>query len=297
MNKRIERSRVRGRPVGNRSHTDRLETGRTHDRSETGPTLFLTEACWPIFEFVTNFIRQVKYGSVPPADQVRYEALSALRDGEDLARNDPVSERGWQDRIKAVMVYLVDYKMINTEWEGRLYWLDNPFETDREILDHAQALGGEEFFTTCDEMQREYELAERRERHDRDELAEQLGIYFNCLRLGFRGQFHDRPMELDDYTRRLFNRLPAYATTRAKEMFPATYRHNEEVKVEYNLGMNLTIVLVAFTVLVLGWVTVSLFVWDGAVKDIEKAANSVDGRDLGTVGDENQTFVPAVGNP
>ncbi len=260
-------------------------------------SLFLTEACWPIFEFVTNFIRQVKYGSVPPPDQVRYEALSALRDGEDLARNDPVCERVWQDKIKAVMVYLIDYKMINTEWEGRLYWLDNPFETDREILDHAQALGGEEFFSTCDELQREYELAERRERHDREELAEQLSVYFTCLRLGFRGQFHDRPMELADYTRRLFTRLPAYASTRAKEMFPTAYRHNQEVKVDYNLGMNLTIVLVAFATLVLGWMAISRVTWNSAVGGIKKAAITVNAQDDAGAGDEDQTFVPGVVNP
>ena len=194
--------------------------------------LYLVEACWPVFEFVTNFVRQVKHGVVPAPEQVRYEALSALRDAEDLARNDPISERGWHDRIKALLVYLVDYKMLNTEWEGRLYWLDNPFETDPGILDHAQALGGEDFFSTCDDLQREYELAERRERRDKDELAEQLSIYFICLRLGFKGQFHDRPLELADYTRRLFTRLPAYATTRAKEMFPDAYRHNQELKVD-----------------------------------------------------------------
>ena len=66
-------------------------------------SLRLTEACWPVFEFVTNFGRQVKHGTVPPPDQVRYEALSALRDAEDLARNDAISERSWHERIKAVI--------------------------------------------------------------------------------------------------------------------------------------------------------------------------------------------------
>ena len=34
----------------------------------TEPLLHLTTACWPVFEFLTNFIRQVKHGSVPAAD-------------------------------------------------------------------------------------------------------------------------------------------------------------------------------------------------------------------------------------
>lgn len=239
-------------------------------------SLHLVEACWPVLEFVTNFTRHVKRSATPQPEQLRYEALSALRDSEDLARDDPLSERAWHDRVKALLVYLLDYKMINAEWEGRLYWLDNPFETDPSVLDHAQALGGEDFFSTCDELQREYELAERRERRDKEELAEQLSIYFICLRLGFKGQFHDRPQELADYTRRLFTRLPAYATTRAKEMFPEAYRHNEEIRVDYNLGMNLTIVLVMLAIVVVGWLGVSRLAWNSQVGKIGNAANMVD---------------------
>ena len=239
-------------------------------------SLGLTEACWPVFEFVTNFGRQVKYGAVPAPDQVRYEALSALRDAEDLARNDPLIERAWSERIKEIVVYLLDYKMLNTDWDGRNYWFDNLFETDPMILDHAEALGGEEFFRVCDELQREYELAERRERRDKDELAEQLSLYFICLRLGFKGKFHDRPQELADYTRRLFTRLPAYATTRAKEMFPEAYKHNQEVKVTYHLGMSLTIILVVLAVILVLWVGISQLAWKSAVADIGRSARELE---------------------
>ncbi len=240
----------------------------------TAPSLHLTTACWPVFEFLTNFVRQVKHGSTPPADQVRYEALSALRDAEDLSRNEPPSERAFADRIKAMLVYMLDYKMLNTQWDGSNYWFDNPFETDPEVLNHAQALGGEEFFRDCDELQREYELAERRDRRDKHELAEQLSLYFVALRLGFKGQYHDRPQELADYTRRLFTRLPAYATTRANEIFPEALRHNQELKVNYNLGMSLAVGLAIF-VAVIG---ISLFTfrmaWDKAVGEIRESADA-----------------------
>ena len=243
--------------------------------AEAKKTLHLTEACWPVLEFVTNFTRQIKFSAVPAPTQVRYEALSAIRDAEDLVREDPVSERAWHDRIKGAMVYFIDYKMINTEWEGRLYWLDNPFETDPNVLNHPQALGGEDFFTVCDELQREYELAERRERRDKEELAEQLGIYFTCLRLGFKGQYHDRPQELADYTRRLFSRLPAYGTTRAKEMFPEAYRHNQELKVNYDLGMKLTMLLVVLGIVLVTWFGVSRVAWKSFVGDIGHSAQVV----------------------
>jgi type IV/VI secretion system ImpK/VasF family protein len=229
------------------------------------PSLRLTTACWPVFEFLTNFQRQVKHGTVPAPEQIRYEALSAFRDAADLARNDPVTERCWEDRVKAMMVYLIDYLMINTDWPGRNFWADRPFETDPGVLNHAQALGGEEFFRDCDHVQREYELAERRDRRDKDELAEQLGLYFICVRLGFKGQYHDRPQELADYTRRLFTRLPAYASTHAKEMFPDAYRHNQEIKVNYNLGMSLSMVLTTFAIIIVLWFAASRLAWSHAV--------------------------------
>ncbi len=235
-------------------------------------SLHLTSACWPVFEFLTNFVRRIKHGSVEAPDQVRYEALAALRDAEDLSRQEPVSERAWNDRIKAVMVYLLDYRMINTDWEGRNYWIDNPFETDPTILDHAQALGGEEFFRDCDDLQREYELAERRDRRDKDELAEQLSLYFTCLRLGFQGQYHDRPQELADYTRRLFSRLPAYASTRAKEMFPEAYRHNQELKVNYSLGLSLSVVLATLAIIIVLSIFTFRMAWSQAVGEIGDVA-------------------------
>lgn len=254
--------------------------------TKTPPSLRLTEACWPVFEFITNFVRQVKFGSTPPAEQVRFEGLSALRDAEDLARDDPKAERLWIEKAKAMVVYFVDYKMINTEWDGRNFWFDKPFEIDPQILDHAQALGGEKFFTDCDEMQREFDVAERRERGDRHELAELLSLYFTCLRLGFKGQYHDRPQELADYTRRLFARLPAYSTTRSKEMFPDAYRHNQEVKVDYNLGLTLTVVLVTFFAVFAMWLGVSQFAWRMAVGDISKSATTLETQAVATEIDE-----------
>lgn len=242
--------------------TDTAE--RTHIR--------MTEACWPVFEFLINFGRQLKYGAVAAPDNVRYDALTALRDAEDLARNDPATERLWNDKVKAMMVYLIDYKMLNTEWDGRDYWFDNRFETDPDVLDHVEALGGEKFFEDCDELQREFEVSERRERRDKDELAELLSLYFVCLRLGFKGMYHDRPQELADYTRRLFARLPAYAATRGKELFPEAYKHNQEIKVDYRIGMSLTILMTIFGTIIITAIVLFWFAWDAAVRDIRKAA-------------------------
>lgn len=241
------------------------------ETAERSPSVLLTECCWPVFEFVTNFVRQVKHGIVPAPEQVRYEAMSALRDAEEFTRDDPTVERAWHDRVKAMMVYLIDYKLLNTDWPGRDYWFDNRFETSPDGLNEVEALGGEKFFEQCDEIQREYELAERRDRRDKDELAAQLNLYFICLRLGFKGKFHDYPQELADYSRRLFTRLPAYAATRSKEMFPDAYRHNQELKVDYKLGMSLAMVLTIFALIVGSALVTFRLAWNQAVGEIAGA--------------------------
>lgn len=235
----------------------------------------LTESAWPVFEFLINFARQVKHGNAPLPEQVRFEALSAIRDAEDIAREDPVTERCWNDRIKGMLVYLIDYKLLNTDWRGQSYWFDNRFETDPEVLNHVESLGGDKFFEDCDELQKEFEIAERRDRRDKEELAEMLNLYFVALRLGFKGRFHDRPQELADYTRRLFSRLPAYANTRGKEMFPDTYENIAEERVDYRLGMSLTVVVTILLGLIIASGVTFRMAWKGAVGDIEKAAGEV----------------------
>lgn len=252
------------------------------DDYEARPSTSLAEICWPVLEFVTNFTRQIKYGTVARPEQVRYEALSALRNAEDLAHDDPVLERVWNDRAKPIMVYLIDYKMLNTEWDGRNYWFDHRFETDPEVLNEIEALGGEKFFEQCDEVSKEYEVAERRDRRDKDELADLLGLFFVCLRLGFKGKYHDYPQELADYTRRLFARLPAYSTTRAKDMFPEAYRHNQEVKVDYRLGMSLAMVLLVFGVIIGVSAITFRTAWSSAVGEIGAQAARMDTVTAGT---------------
>lgn len=244
-------------------------------RDDEQPRVRLTEVCWPVFDFLINFVRLLKHGAPPPPDQVRYEALTALRDAEERALDDAAAERLWHDRVKPMLVYLIDYRMLNSEWDGRDFWFDNRFETDPDVLDNIEALGGEKFFDDCDEMQREYELAERRDRPDKDGLAELLSLYFICLRLGFRGKYHDRPQELADYTRRLFTRLPAYGSTRTKEMFPESYRHNQEVKVDYKLGQNVAVVLTATALVVVAALVMFRVAWSSAVNDIDTAAQQL----------------------
>src|SRR5215475_11242442 len=159
---------------------------------QEGSTLALTAVCWPVFDFLIDFARRVKLGRSLAPENVHYEAKAALRDAEDLARDNPACERAWNDRVKRMMVYMIDYKMTQTEWEGQQYWFEHSFALDPDVLNEVEALGGDRFFGDCDEIQREFEQADRRDRRDKGMLAEILSLYFICLRLGFEGRLHGR---------------------------------------------------------------------------------------------------------
>src|SRR5205809_109617 len=135
-------------------------TTETSAQESTG----IVESCWPVFDFLIDFARRVKRGRPLVAENVHYEAKAALRDAEERARDNPVSQRAWDDRVKAMMVYLIDYKMVHMQWEGKDFWaeLSNRLECDPEWLNQPTPIGGNKFFDDCNEVQREYEQAERR---------------------------------------------------------------------------------------------------------------------------------------
>jgi len=195
-------------------------------RSEEAAPIRLVETCGPVFGFLANFVREVEVGDTPSPEDARHQALSAFRDSEDLARSDAVTEKAWDDRVKAMMVYLLDYKMTHADWKGREFWRGKPFEADATILGHAELVGGEAFFRDCEQVQGEYEQAAYQAGMERIKLAGVLSLYFICLRLGFEGQYEGRPQELADFSSRLWQALPAYAKTRIKEMFPDAYEHD-----------------------------------------------------------------------
>jgi hypothetical protein len=224
----------------------------------------LTEACWPVFEFITNFTRQIEHQTTPPGEQVRYEALSSLRDAEEIARDDPITERAWHDRVKAMMIYLIDYKMLNSNWDGALDGLGN-----------IESLGGQQFFEDCDELQNEYDLAVRRDRRDTEELGAQLNLYFICLRLGFKGRMHDFQQELADYTHRLWARLPAQTATRGGEMFPQP--PPEQIDVDYKLGMKMATVIAIFVMILVTAAFTFRVAWNHAVGTISETREVWDG--------------------
>lgn len=115
-----------------------------------------------------------------------------------------------------VMVALADEIFLNTEWEGRRFWVSNLLES-KIFRTHV---AGELFFQRLDRL-----LVER------DPVYRDLAaVYLMALSLGFRGKWRGRDDggRLERYRRQLFHfvfRREPGLDSDARHVFPETYYH------------------------------------------------------------------------
>lgn len=115
-----------------------------------------------------------------------------------------------------VMVALADEIFLNTEWEGRRFWVSNLLES-KIFRTHV---AGELFFQRLDRL-----LVER------DPVSRNLAaVYLMALSLGFRGKWRDRDDggRLERYRRQLFHfvfRREPGLEDESRRIFPETYYH------------------------------------------------------------------------
>lgn len=239
-------------------------------------TLQLTQAAWPTLLTVLNVVSQVRAGQQPKPEQVRTRVLKALREGAEISVSDPELDRAWNERVRRMLIYFVDGRLINlTQWTGRHWWMEHRLELDRDGLDEVASEGGDRFFEMCDQLQTEYHAAERINRPDKHLLAEQLSLFYSAIRLGFRGKYQDLPDEFDEYTRKVYGLIPGQLGIRDEELFPETTKHTITKKAIYPIGRALTIVLGTFLIVLVSILVTYNIVWRNSTKAIREAAESL----------------------
>ncbi|MBK8915832.1 MAG: DotU family type IV/VI secretion system protein [Phycisphaerales bacterium] len=234
----------------------------------------LSKACWPVFAATIQVARQVRAGQELRPESVRAQILAAFREAEDTVRADGDAERAWIERIRAMMTYFVDRRMVHLEWPGRHYWLEHRLETSKDGLAHPQALGGNLFFRDCNELRQLHDTASRMKRDDAPLLAEQLGLYYTCMRLGFAGELEAEALE--DYARQIYLMLPGQRDLRDDRLFPESYAHTVDRPAQYDLHTPLVLVLSVFAVLLIGSVVAYQIAWRSATGAIQTAAQTWD---------------------
>ena len=198
--------------------------------------------------YLVAFQQRVQEGETPSYEDTRQEVLTLLKDLDQRSHAEAGLFDHWA-KARVPLVYLVDeVAILNCPWEHRTAWANDCLEV--ALLGHPEALGGERFYSECDDALRELETAERHERHDYRSRVEILMVYYVALQTGFKGKY---ALDLDawrEYKAHVFSKLPAYAQTRTKQLFPETDQHTVLLDPNYEPVTRLLYVFLAFLFIV-----------------------------------------------
>ncbi|MFH1745842.1 MAG: DotU family type IV/VI secretion system protein [Planctomycetota bacterium] len=218
--------------------------------------------------YLVAFQQRAEEGEPPSYEDARAEALGLLNDLDQRSHSEPGLFDHWA-KARVPLVYLIDEIMIlNCQWDHRTAWANDCLEV--ALLGHPEALGGENFYQECDEALRELETAERHERHDLQSWIEILMVFYVALQTGFKGRY---ALDLDawrEYKAHLFSKLPAYAQTRTKQLFPETEQHTVLLDANYEPVMRLFYVFLAFLFIVALYFGATRGYWVSMVKALDQ---------------------------
>jgi type IV/VI secretion system ImpK/VasF family protein len=222
--------------------------------------------------YLVAFQRRVEDGEDPSYENARAETLTLLNDLDQRSHGEPGL---WDNWVKArnPLVYLIDEIMIiNANWPHRDRWADECLEVT--LLGHPTALGGEDFYKECDQALQELEQAERHERHDKLARAEIVMVFYVAMQTGFKGKYALDQDAWREYKGHVFSKLPAYAQTRTKELFPETGQHTVLLNPNYEPVMRLLYVLIGVVVLLIIYFATTWSYWNAKVGEITQQAQS-----------------------
>ncbi len=159
-----------------------------------------------------------------------------------------------------VMAALADEIFLNLDWGGREAWNSNILES-KLFRSHR---AGEQFFERLEVL-----LTERNPLHQSS--AE---VYLMALGLGFRGRYRgarDGQARLDRYRQRLFDFIYDDEPELSREgalLFPQAYANTLDKGTPARMP-NLRPWMMAFLILALAWVVVTIPLWKRLVGDLE----------------------------
>ncbi|MBU0640943.1 MAG: DotU family type IV/VI secretion system protein [Planctomycetes bacterium] len=220
--------------------------------------------------YLVAFQRRVEDGEAVTYEDTRAEVLALLNDLDQRSHAEPGLWENWT-KTRIPLVYLIDEVMIlNCPWPYRQEWSNECLEVT--LLGHPEALGGESFYSECDEALRGLEVAERHERQDYQAKMEITMVYYVALQTGFKGRY---ALDLDawrEYKSHLFSKLPAYAQTRTKQLFPETEQHTMRLDASYEPVMRLLYVFLAFLFIIALYLGATYGYWSEMVRDLSTYA-------------------------
>jgi type IV/VI secretion system ImpK/VasF family protein len=235
-------------------------------------TLSVYDLSVQVVLYLVAFQRRVEDGEAVRYEDTRAEVLALLSDLDRQSHAEPGLWDAWV-KARVPLVYLIDEVMnLNCNWPYRQDWANDCLEV--ALLGHPEALGGENFFKACDEALKELENAERHSRHDMKSKVEIVMVFYVALQTGFKGRY---ALDLDkwrEYKAHVFSKLPAYAQTRTKELFPECDDHTVIMDPNYEPVVRLLYILIGAVVIFAIYLAITGGYWAGMVSELKEHASS-----------------------
>ena len=197
----------------------------------------LTEACAPVFVYLTAFRRNAESSGLDVAEL--QSSLLEILDGvrrrcEDDAHLKLMLERAWYALVAAV-----DQIVLSSSWAQRSAWAMNLLE----MRLFGSAEGGRRFFL----------IVEQTANDAGTEAAELAELLHACLCLGFQGELAGQHAELERRKRRLYEKAKLGGRI-GEELTPEAYGRNESRSLRRlpTVGL-LRLAVVALAALLFAW--------------------------------------------
>lgn len=222
--------------------------------------------------YLVAFQRRCEESPEVSYEDTRAEVLTLLNDLDQRSHAEPGLWDQWTI-ARVPLVYLIDEVMIlNADWPYRNRWADECLEV--ALLGHTEALGGDRFYQECDKAQEDLETAERHDRADSAVKAEIVMVFYVALQTGFKGRY---ALDLDawrEYKSHLFSKLPAYAQTRTKELFPEADDHTVQMDPNYEPVTRLLYVFLGFVAGLTIYLVGTKYYWDQQISVLKQIADN-----------------------
>ena len=230
----------------------------------------LNEICEPVFQYVCRLNRLGRKGGRTDTGIVRTEIRQIFGDMRQRAEATP-GMVGPYDRIEKVLMYFVDSVILNSQLNFAGGW--KPFSADpRQLgINETPNLGFEETF---------WDILDETLRDPSEQGTQCLGVFYECIGLGFTGLFADQP----EYRRRKMLEISARLRAMvdadlSTQICPEAYQNVDTRNLNLSPTRRLTGWVLAMTVLCISVFGGYIYLFHKSRQDLEKATAKLKGPD------------------
>jgi len=205
----------------------------------------LTDACEPLFQKICELNRSTRsQGTLPDYNTLRREFIGVMDVIRNRIASTPSLQRHWA-KMEMPLLFFIDSMISESALPVASQWNKN-----RLAYDFKELAGDQKFFDLLDENLED----------SSEDATERLGVFYNCIGLGFTGFYAGRPDQLRSRMIEMISRIdPSVRVENDLRICPEAYENldtrdlieSQPIPTKVLAAFFLGLCLVFFVVLVL----------------------------------------------